>query len=87
ADLIWRDGKFYLAVIVGVPDGSPYEPQGALGVDLGVVNIATDSDGTTYSSEPVDKVRGKADRLKGRLQRAGTRSARRHLQRAARREA
>ncbi|HUZ79709.1 MAG TPA: RNA-guided endonuclease TnpB family protein [Thermoplasmata archaeon] len=86
ADLIWRDGKFYLAVIVEAPDVSPYEPQGALGVDLGVVNIATDSDGTTYSSEPVDKVRGKADRLKGRLQRAGTRSARRHLQRAARRE-
>ena len=86
ADLIWRDGKFYLAVLVEVPDVPPYDPQGTLGVDLGVVNIATDSEGAVYSSEPVEKVRVKTDRLKARLQRAGTRSAHRHLQRAGRRE-
>ena len=87
ADLIYRDRTFYLAVVVEAPEATPYDPVGALGVDLGVVNIATDSDGTTYSSAPVDGVRTKTDRLKARLQRAGTRSAHRHLQRVARREA
>ncbi|MHB1916430.1 MAG: RNA-guided endonuclease InsQ/TnpB family protein [Thermoplasmata archaeon] len=87
ADLIYRDKTFYLAVVVDTPEATPYDPVGALGVDLGVVNIATDSDGKTYASESVDCVRVRADRLRADLQRSGTPSARRHLQRARRREA
>ncbi len=86
ANLVYRDGTFYLALVVESYDSPCYEPTGGLGVDLGVVNNATDSDGAVHSSGPVEKVRVKADRLKARLQRAGTRSAHRHLQRAGRRE-
>ena len=92
ADLIYRDRTFYLAVVVEAPEATPYDPVGALGVDLGVVNLATDSDGTVYSSESVEKVRAKADRLKARLQRAAEahplrgKSAKRHLKAIGQRE-
>jgi hypothetical protein len=43
ADLIVRDGKWYLAVVVEVPEApGGGEPVGWLGVDLGVVNLATE---------------------------------------------
>ena len=45
ADLVYRDGAFYLYVTVDVGDVPPGDPQGFLGVDLGIQNIASDSDG------------------------------------------
>ena len=39
------DGRWMLDVTVEFEAPDPYEPDGWLGVDLGVVNIATDSDG------------------------------------------
>ncbi|PSR22830.1 MAG: hypothetical protein C7B45_04990, partial [Sulfobacillus acidophilus] len=51
ADLLYRDGRFFLAVVVDVPEPPPLMPDGWLGVDLGIVNIAADSDGATYSGE------------------------------------
>jgi transposase len=44
ADLVYRKGKLYLFVTVDVPDGSPIDPEGWLGVDLGIRNLAFDSD-------------------------------------------
>ena len=41
ADLIHRDGAFYLLVVVEVGDVPPDDPGGFLGVDLGIANIAT----------------------------------------------
>jgi putative transposase len=87
ADLIYRDGTFYLAVVVEAPEATPYDPVGALGVDFGVVNLATDSDGVVYTSKSVDRVRTRMDRLRAHLQSAGTRSAKRHLKRIGQREA
>ena len=46
-DLVLRNGTFYLMVTVDIPDGTPIETHRFLGVDLGIVNIATDSDGHT----------------------------------------
>lgn len=54
ADLIYRDGTFYLAVVVDVPEPPPLAPDDWLGADLGIVNIAADSDGTTYSGGQVN---------------------------------
>jgi putative transposase len=45
SDLIYRDGKWFLGVTIDVPDPDLCEPAGWLGVDLGIVNIATISDG------------------------------------------
>jgi putative transposase len=86
ADLVYRDGVFYLALVVDSRDAPCYRPMGALGVDLGVVNIAADSDGAIYTSESVDRVRTRIDRLRAHLQSAGTRSARRHLKALGQRE-
>lgn len=79
ADLIYRDGIFYLAVVVEVPEPSKFDAVGVLGVDLGIVNLATDSDGETFSGKQIDDVRERNAELRANLQKAGTKSAKRHL--------
>ena len=48
-----RDDEFYLTLVVGLPDAEGITSCGVIGVDMGVVNIATLSDGANYSSEGV----------------------------------
>lgn len=79
ADLILRKGIFYLAVVVDAPEPSKQDAVGTIGVDLGIVNIAVDSDGTTFSGKDIDKTRERYAVLRDNLQSAGTRSAKRHL--------
>jgi putative transposase len=86
ADLLLRKGQFYLSVSVTVPEATPFLPTGVIGIDLGMVQIATDSEGNQYSGEPVKKVRKKCRRLRKLLQPKKTRSARKHLQKAGKRE-
>ena len=50
-DLVYRDGTFYLYATIDVPEEAPIKPTRFLGVDLGIVNIATDSDGNSYTGE------------------------------------
>ncbi len=85
-DLILRNGVFYLANVVDAPEATPDDPVGTLGIDLGVINLAVDSDGEFYSGEQVDKIREKMDNLKSSLQSKGTKSAKRHLKRLSGRE-
>jgi len=88
ADLVLRqDGKWFLLVTADVPDGAPVPATDFLGVDLGIVRIATDSDGTAYSGQPVEKVRRKHNLQRKRLQRRNTRGARKKLGRLAGKEA
>ena len=87
ADLVCRKGKLYLYVTVEGPDGSPVEPEGWLGVDLGIRNLATDSDGEHHTGAGVEAVRERYGSLRGRLQAVGTKSARRHLKKLAGKEA
>jgi IS605 OrfB family transposase len=87
ADLIYRDGCFYLAVVIEVPEPPPGpEPAEWLGVDLGIVNLATDSDGTAYSGKAVRAVRYRNRQLRKRLQSKGSKSAKRLLRKRRRRE-
>jgi putative transposase len=81
ADLVYRNGTFYLYATLEVPEGDPIESDGFFGVDLGIVNIAVDSDGTVYSGAAVTSIHKKHGALRAALQRAGTRSAKRHLKR------
>ncbi len=78
-DLVYRDGAFWLYATVETPDVEPVEPSEYLGVDLGVVTIATTSDGATFPSEATEKVRRRYGRLRGVLQKTGTKSAKRKL--------
>jgi putative transposase len=79
ADLVYRMGKFYLYCTVEIPDTAPVEPTDFLGIDLGVVNIATDSDGKRYSGSELKSVRFRHRRLRAKLQKKQTRSAKRRL--------
>src|SRR5713101_6405984 len=86
ADLIYRKGVFYLAVTLEVPTLTPDEVSNTLGVDLGIVNLATDSEGETFSGEAVEKTRQRHHALRQRLQKRGTQSAMRHLKKLSGRE-
>src|SRR6266446_4669362 len=87
ADLIYRKGIVYLAVTLDVPEPTPDETTETLGVDLGIVNLATDSEGETFSGEAVEKTRKRYHALRQRLQKRGTKSAKRHLKKLSGREA
>jgi putative transposase len=87
ADLIYRKGTFYLAVTLDVPEPTASEALGGtLGVDLGIINLATDSEGETFSGEQVEKVRQRHHGLRQRSQKRGTKSAKRHLKKLSGRE-
>ena len=79
ADLMLVKGIFYLCAVVEVSEESPYDPKGVLGVDLGIKNLAVDSDGEVHSGEQTTNTREQLDSLKARLQSKGTKSAKRHL--------
>jgi putative transposase len=87
ADLIYRKGVFYLAVTLEVPTPLPQESGDTLGVDLGIVNLATDSTGETFSGQAVEHNRRRHHALRQRLQKRGTKSAKRHLKKLSGKEA
>jgi len=88
ADLVLRqDGEWFLLVSVVVPDGTPVPVTDFIGVDLGIVEIATDSDGNAYSGKPVESVRRKHNLQRKRLQRKRTTGAKKKLQQIAGKEA
>src|SRR2546429_3493254 len=87
ADLLYRNGVFYLAVTLDVPTPPLEEMTDTLGIDLGIINLATDSEGETFSGEAVEKNRKRHHALRQRLQKRGTKSAKRHLKRLSGKEA
>jgi len=86
SDLVLVDGVFYLLVVVETPTAPPIQPNGFIGIDLGIVEIATDSDGESFSGDVVENTRRRYHTLRKDLQAKGSRSARRHLQRIRRNE-
>ena len=78
ADLIYSNGIFYNTV-VDVPEEPKYEPVDYIGADFGVKNIATTSDNRNYSGDTLKKKRIQYQKHKQRLQKRGTRSAKRRL--------
>ncbi len=85
ADLVFRDEQWFLYVSIDVPDVAAKETADFIGVDLGVENIATDSDGNTTNSKKIEKVRrnlaGRRRRL-GRASGGASRKKRRHCHKA-----
>lgn len=79
-------GQTYLIVPVTVetPEASAVD---TIGVDLGIANIATDSNGTRYCGAALRGIRYRRRRLRAKLQSKGTKSAKRVLKRLRRREA
>ena len=79
SDLVLRDSEFYLLVSVEVPEADEKKVGDWLGVDVGIVNIATTSDGDNFSGAHLNSLRRRANRLRQRLQTKGTKSAKRLL--------
>ena len=76
AELVRRkDGKWFLMATVEHDPEPPCDPDDFLGVDLGVENLATDSDGDLHTGEEVEEVRVKGQTLKQSLQSAADRAA------------
>jgi IS605 OrfB family transposase len=84
--LIRRNKEFYLQVLVEVPEAPLQKSDEFLGVDLGIVNLATTSLGEVYTGKKVDEVRERMTSLRGRLQAVGTKSAKRHLVKISKKE-
>jgi IS605 OrfB family transposase len=79
SDLGLSQGTFFLSAACDVDEPKPVDVAGALGVDLGVTNIAVDSDGQVHSASHIHHVRHRQRRLRAKLQSKGTRSAKRKL--------
>ncbi|MCK2243974.1 MULTISPECIES: transposase [unclassified Crossiella] len=86
-DLICRDGMWFLHAAIDVQEAPLREPDGFLGVDLGIINIATTSDGHRSCGSHLNRYRARQRRLRQRLQVKKTSSARRLLKKRRRREA
>jgi len=79
-DLIYRGGEWFLYVTVEAPEAPQTDPvNGFVGVDLGIVNIATSSDGDRAAGARLNRYRKRQQRLRARLQAKKTSSARRLL--------
>ncbi|MEU9181105.1 transposase [Streptomyces sp. NPDC048550] len=88
ADLIERDGVFYLVAVCEIPEAPLNEdPAGFVGVDLGIVNIATTSTGYRAAGRGLNRHRKRQLDLRRKLQAKGTKSAKRLLKKRSRKEA
>ena len=86
ADLVTKKGTFFLLQTVEIPEEDVADVETFLGVDFGIKNLATDSTGETFSGETVEKVRQKRTAHKQRLQKKGTKNAKRRLKKISGRE-
>ncbi|NVZ09413.1 IS200/IS605 family element transposase accessory protein TnpB [Allochromatium humboldtianum] len=78
SDLVRRqDGRWFLLVTVDLPDGTPLPSTDFIGVDLGVTNLATDSDGERHSGAEVEACRRHYHDQRRSLQQAAARRQRR----------
>src|SRR5215831_15905219 len=91
-DLLYRNHTFFLAITVDAPEPAPTEHDDFLGVDLGIIQLATTSDGDFLndSAAPqhahVNRVRARYVRFRRKLQKKGTKSAKRLLKKRSGRE-
>jgi putative transposase len=78
-DLILENGNLYLICNLDIPTPTKYDAKGVMGVDLGVNKIAVTSEGDIFSAEHIEKKRKQYHSHRQRLQKRGTRSARKRI--------
>ena len=86
SDLVKINRNFYLLAVCNVEEPDPKKVKDFIGIDLGIINIATTSDGQRMSGSKVKKLRKQHNKLRAKLQSKGTKSARRLLKKRRRKE-
>ncbi len=86
ADLVWKRGTYYLNITQHKDRPEEMDTSDTIGIDLGIVNLATDSTGETFSGAHVHTVRMRYHKRRQELQRVGTHSAKRRLKKMSGRE-
>lgn len=86
SDLAYIDGAFYLFSTCEVETPEPIDVDEFIGVDLGIKNIAADSDGDTYAGNHLNNLRSRHAKLRKKLQSKGTKAAKRLLKKRSRKE-
>ncbi len=84
--IIKRKNDFYIEIPYNTENKEIKDPLNVIGVDLGIVNVAVDSTGRKYTGNKIKKVRNRYKNLRSKLQRAGTKSAKRHLRKLSKKE-
>ena len=87
ADLIERDGLWWLHVVVSVPAPEVEQAEAVVGVDLGINRPAVTSNNHFLGQRRWKAVEGRYFKLIRALQKRGTKSAKRHLRKTKRRRA
>ncbi|MFG2905421.1 hypothetical protein ACGF13_10225 [Kitasatospora sp. NPDC048286] len=68
SDLVFRDGTWYLFATCDIPVQPVAEPVDWIGMDLGIVNIATTSDGQVMAGRGLNRHRARMVALRAKLQ-------------------
>jgi IS605 OrfB family transposase len=79
SDLCLVKGKFFLFAVCDVETPKQIDIDGVLGVDMGIVQLATTSDGGDFSGSGIDDCRRKFEHRRKNLQKKQTKSAKRKL--------
>ena len=86
ADLVLIRGKFYLYQTIDIPDEEEETAENFIGVDMGLTDIVSLSDGTNISSEEVKNIRNRYNKVRASVQSKGTRNCHKLLKRLKGRE-
>ena len=86
ADLVLIKEKFYLYQTIDIPDEEEEAAEDFLGVDMGITDIVSLSDGTNISSDEVKNIRNRYNRVRASVQSKGTRNCHKLLKRLRGRE-
>lgn len=81
ADLVIIRGKFYLHQTIDIPDGEEETADEFIGVDMGLTDIVSLSDGTNISSKEVKNIRNRYNKVRASVQSKGTRNCHKLLKR------
>ncbi|MFB6850271.1 RNA-guided endonuclease InsQ/TnpB family protein [Streptomyces sp. NPDC056373] len=87
SDLTSQNGHWYLLATIDIPERPTQAPQGFIGIDLGITNIATASTGHRHSGRRLNRSRQNDRRNRDNLAKKQTRSAKRRARRRAGKEA
>jgi putative transposase len=85
-DLCFIRGKWMLAATCDIPETEEFQAEDWLGVDLGIVSLAVDSDGKVSTGADVERKRQHIQKRRRGLQKRGTKGAKRRLRKLSARQ-